>query len=203
MEISAAFRRPDITTTLSDGTISEEINNPFGSISAVLDVMEGQTKIGEIPLASSLDADGGQIEQTFRLDQFASKTVCLVPKVSFTGDIREDQVGIAVVNGYEVQESRESTPELAKQEVADDDLSVYPNPFNPSTTINYDVIATGLVRLSIFDILGREVAILVNEEKAPGLHRAIFDASRLPSGIYFSRLDVQGKSIIRKLLLLK
>jgi len=90
-------------------------------------------------------------------------------------------------------------------------LQNYPNPFNPTTTINY-VIARSLatkqshelsVRLTVYDILGRKVATLVNERQAPGNYSVQFDASRLSSGIYFYRLTTPEFSKSRKMILLK
>jgi phosphodiesterase/alkaline phosphatase D-like protein len=64
----------------------------------------------------------------------------------------------------------------------------YPNPFNPRTIINYELGMKNYVVLKIYDILGREVATLVDEEKPPGRYSVNFDASRLASGVYFYRL---------------
>jgi hypothetical protein len=64
----------------------------------------------------------------------------------------------------------------------------YPNPFNPSTTIEYGVPEAGLVQLKVFDLLGREVATLVNERQNAGSYRATFDAAGLPSGLYVYQL---------------
>jgi parallel beta-helix repeat protein len=66
----------------------------------------------------------------------------------------------------------------------------YPNPFNPTTTINYQLQKSGGVSLKVYDMLGREVATLVNENKGPGYYSAVFDASRLSSGTYIYRLSV-------------
>jgi hypothetical protein len=83
-------------------------------------------------------------------------------------------------------------------------LQNYPNPFNPSTTIEFKLAKDGLTKLKIFDILGREVAILINQQMKAGiLHKVQFDASQLPSGIYFSCLESDGKILTRKLLLIK
>ena len=80
----------------------------------------------------------------------------------------------------------------------------YPNPFNPTTTINFTLAKNGKVSLKVFDILGREVATLVNEElKAGVLHQATFNASRLASGLYFYRLDAGSHSLVKKLVLMK
>lgn len=64
----------------------------------------------------------------------------------------------------------------------------YPNPFNPTTVIRYELPASGDVRLSVYDILGREVRMLVNEKQAAGSYEVKFDASGLASGVYLYRL---------------
>ena len=79
----------------------------------------------------------------------------------------------------------------------------YPNPFNPSTNISYSISKNAPVRLSVLDILGREVAVLVNEVQTSGQHNVVFDASRLSSGIYFSRLTSAGMTVTKKMVLLK
>lgn len=69
-------------------------------------------------------------------------------------------------------------------------ISNYPNPFNPSTTINYQIPNAGYVTMKVFDILGREVATLVDEVKESGLYSATFDGSRFTSGVYFVRVTL-------------
>jgi len=82
-------------------------------------------------------------------------------------------------------------------------LSSYPNPFNPSTTIAFDLPKAGHISLRVFDLLGREVAVLKDGLVEAGSHRVIFDGSGLASGIYFARLDAAGFSQTKKLMLLK
>jgi hypothetical protein len=79
----------------------------------------------------------------------------------------------------------------------------YPNPFNPSTTIKYQIPKDGLVTLKVYDILGAEVATLVNEEKIAGKYETNFDASRLASGVYLYRLKVNDFVSVKKMMLLK
>lgn len=79
----------------------------------------------------------------------------------------------------------------------------YPNPFNPSTTITYDLAAKGFVSLKISDALGQEVATLVNETQTAGRYHAKFDGESLASGVYFSRLTTNRYSGMQKMLLLK
>ena len=84
-------------------------------------------------------------------------------------------------------------------------LQNYPNPFNPSTTITYQVpVGTqNFVSLLVYDILGRKVATLVNEVKAAGIYATVWDARQMPSGMYFSRLKINGEQQIRKMILMK
>ncbi|MBU1936565.1 T9SS type A sorting domain-containing protein [bacterium] len=80
----------------------------------------------------------------------------------------------------------------------------YPNPFNPETRIAYDVLDAGHVDLRVFDILGREVALLVDDVKQKGRHNIIFNAKDLPSGLYFYRIDIGGQfTSTQKILLIK
>ena len=79
----------------------------------------------------------------------------------------------------------------------------YPNPFNPTTKIKFDIPRSGYVTLKIFDVLGREVSVLVNEFIKPGVYETDFDASRLPSGVYFYKLISGDFSETKKMILLK
>jgi hypothetical protein len=79
----------------------------------------------------------------------------------------------------------------------------FPNPFNPSTTIKYHISTQGHVLLKLTDILGRDIATLVNEPKAPGLYSVQWNAVQAPSGLYLCRLEAGGNIATRKMLLLK
>lgn len=78
-----------------------------------------------------------------------------------------------------------------------------PEPFNPSTMINYSLPADGQVRLEVFNISGARVATLVNGFNQTGSHQINFDASHLPSGLYVYRLNFAGESVSSKMLLVK
>lgn len=82
-------------------------------------------------------------------------------------------------------------------------LGNYPNPFNPSTTIKFDLSETGVVSLKVFDILGKEVSTLANEKLGAGSYSRFFDASKLSSGVYFYRLKTGNFTGTRKLVLTK
>jgi hypothetical protein len=79
----------------------------------------------------------------------------------------------------------------------------YPNPFNPSTVINYSIPKTSLVTIKVYDILGKEVATLVNEEKSAGNYSVQFNGGNLSSGIYFYRMHAGSFTETKKLILLK
>ena len=79
----------------------------------------------------------------------------------------------------------------------------YPNPFNPSTAITYQVAAPAHVLLKVYDVLGREVATLVNETKSAGTFEAVWDARDMSSGLYFYRLEAGSFSDVKRMLLLK
>jgi carboxypeptidase T len=79
----------------------------------------------------------------------------------------------------------------------------YPNPFNPTTQINYSIAKEGLVKISIYDILGREVKTLVNEVKTPGFYAVDFDGTNLSSGMYFYRMESGSFVDTKKMTLIK
>jgi photosystem II stability/assembly factor-like uncharacterized protein len=79
----------------------------------------------------------------------------------------------------------------------------YPNPFNPSTVIQYQIPEMSFVQLTVYDLLGREVAILINEEKQSGKYEIEFDASRLSSGVYYYQIIAGDFIQSRKMVLLR
>ncbi|MDR9417343.1 alpha-amylase family glycosyl hydrolase [Gracilimonas sp.] len=79
----------------------------------------------------------------------------------------------------------------------------YPNPFNPSTVISYQLAGGSEVSLKVYDMLGREVATLVNERKSAGSYQVHFDASNLSSSMYIYRLQAGGKVFTQKMMLIK
>ena len=83
------------------------------------------------------------------------------------------------------------------------DSKNYPNPFNPVTTISYSLKENSAVRLTVYDRLGREVKVLVDENQSAGTHTVEFNASSLPSGIYFYRIKANDKTEVKKMTLAK
>ncbi len=79
----------------------------------------------------------------------------------------------------------------------------YPNPFNPATRITYSIPENAKVTLKVFNLLGQEVAQLVNENQVRGNYVALFEANRLATGVYFYRLEAGKFTDTKKMLLLK
>ena len=79
----------------------------------------------------------------------------------------------------------------------------YPNPFNPATVINYDIPEQSHVRLAVYDLIGRQVDLLVNETRAAGSYNITWDGSQLSSGVYIYRLETAGQTLTRQMTLIK
>lgn len=109
------------------------------------------------------------------------------------------------VNGQREELATENATPLATLSIAKDFelLQNYPNPFNPATDIRFYLNEAGLTELTIFDLLGKEVAVLVNGTLEAGLHSVSFDATELPAGVYIYRLQSGGFSAVKKMALVK
>jgi hypothetical protein len=79
----------------------------------------------------------------------------------------------------------------------------YPNPFNPTTAIRFQIADPGLVTLRIYDLLGQEIATLLNEELEPGVYTRNWDASGVTSGVYYYRLQAGNAVESRKMVLVR
>ncbi|MDP8207198.1 MAG: T9SS type A sorting domain-containing protein [Candidatus Electryonea clarkiae] len=107
---------------------------------------------------------------------------------------------IRIVGGHEFSGKAENISTLPGDFVL---YPAYPNPFNPSVSLKYDVPISSLVKINIYDLLGREVAQLVNTVSTPGSHSVNWNAAGLASGLYFAKMEANGKVFNRKLMLLK
>lgn len=92
---------------------------------------------------------------------------------------------------------------LANELPANYSISNFPNPFNPTTTINYQLPENGFVTIKVYDLLGKEIATLVNGSRTAGYYKVNFDASRLTSGVYVYTINAGNYTQSRKMLLMK
>jgi hypothetical protein len=92
---------------------------------------------------------------------------------------------------------------VAKEIPSEYKMENYPNPFNPTTVINYQLPRDGFVTLKIYDMLGREISTLVNENKTAGYYKVNFDAGRLTSGVYIYTIKANDFFLSKKMLLMK
>ena len=111
-----------------------------------------------------------------------------------------------VVLGITNAEGKRWTKEISIQVAAPTTFEVfqnYPNPFNPATSIHFQIPQAGKVVLKVFDILGKEIATLKNQEMEAGGHVAEWNAQSVSSGMYFYRLEYGGKVVVKKMLFMK
>lgn len=143
--------------------------------------------------------DGSLPDVDFMRPTEGSKIVNVGTDIGFEFQSTAPDLG-AIETSYTTTVSNEekgSAPEqiLLKQN--------YPNPFNPSTVISYEVPKSGNVKLTVYDLSGREIRTLLNETKSAGTYELEFDAGNLASGVYYYRLQMNGISIVKKMTLLK
>ena len=113
-------------------------------------------------------------------------------------------VSVDVNGNREEVATTEATPTFGNAMVTEYALHQnYPNPFNPETNITFDLVENGNVTLSVYNLMGQQVATLVNGLQEAGRHTISFDATSLPSGVYLYKLDVNGLSFDKKMVLMK
>jgi tetratricopeptide (TPR) repeat protein len=116
----------------------------------------------------------------------------------------ECQLASTAKTFYGVKEEKYVKPTIVNENISETKLfSNYPNPFNPSTIIKYQLSKASYVSLKVYDIVGREVSNLVNSFQEKGSYDITFNAKHLSSGIYFYKLNVDGKQFTNKMLLTK
>ena len=161
-------------------------------------LLEDRVKNVSVPL-------DGDLSYEFELDSPAQKKAVANPlEMISQGPSRaiadENQPRFVIVAGETVDADSGSEAELpAELALAQN----YPNPFNPTTKISYDVPEDQHVRLTVYDMLGRRVSVLIDETQSPGSHDVSWDASQLSSGVYIYRLEAGGQTLTRKMTLVK
>jgi len=105
--------------------------------------------------------------------------------------------------GIEVEEKRGKEISVDESKTLTFETSNYPNPFNPTTTISYTLPEDGKVQIKIFDVLGREVATLMDGFDSKGNHSIVWNGSNVSSGIYFYSISFKNQTMNKKMLLMK
>jgi hypothetical protein len=104
---------------------------------------------------------------------------------------------------FEILPNQVSTEEIVETVSQFKLMQNYPNPFNPTTNINYSLTRSSNVKLTVYDLLGREVEVLIDKQQNTGSYSVSFNASSLASGVYFYRLETSEGSLSKKMLLIK
>ena len=168
---------------------------------------------GAFGLGSTRDIEGGIVKMDTN-GMFVARyntTTSLLPG-NYITDIKEDKDGMKWIGTYGWglavlnDKSAATGVETERGPVVPSSLTLsqnYPNPFNPATAISFQLSAVSVVTLKVFDILGREVVALVDGTQQAGHHTVRWDATFLPSGVYFYRLETKEISQTRKMLLVR
>ena len=140
---------------------------------------------------------GCNVSGSSRQQAFAAKQSCIITATytNSCGSVSTQNFYLTVnTTGVEKEGSAKIKFDLSQN---------FPNPFNPGTEIKYSIPQSGLITIKVFNLLGTEVAVLVNKEETAGEHTAEFDASNLPSGVYLYRIQSGNYSLTKKMILLK
>ena len=199
--------------TLEDGSLRKIEETSFNDISfEMLAIDNSDNNIVMNSESKSLSSSSGiynnQQKFIFNSEKLKEKEIYLLPKVNLEGSFKEENLLMGLVN---VSIEGSSSVEKDSSEIIavnslplDYSLSQnYPNPFNPSTNIQFSIPQQSFVTLKVYDILGSEIATLVNEQKAAGKYEVNFDASSLSSGVYIYKIQAGSFISSKKMILIK
>jgi hypothetical protein len=195
------FWPPELASVISGGDIDGD-----GWIDIVISGYEWPPEL-QIPYYAVTINYDSYFAQTFEdiyKDTLPTGYILATDIVDLNGDRRQDIIHSGI--GVYISFSKDTISSIAKDNYEPNNFYLfqnYPNPFNPSTKIQYAVGNRQFVSLKVYDILGRQVATLVNEEKPSGSYTIEFNAGELSSGIYFYQLQAGEFISTKKLVLLK
>ncbi|MDP4195647.1 MAG: T9SS type A sorting domain-containing protein, partial [Bacteroidota bacterium] len=151
-------------------------------ISTLLNKIDAMKKAGKD--VSELEAWVNSIDPSQNLDDVRSQIIDKILSISSTSTTDVNANSNAAPKDYELAQN-------------------YPNPFNPSTSIKYSIPQNSMVSLKVYDILGKEVASLVNEQKSAGSYEVNFNANSLSAGMYIYELKAGNFTQTKKMMLIK
>ena len=167
----------------------------------------------EYLIASVSTSDTSYIDQSYTVSSSTTTQLFYDVRYVYTGTLPDNtqyttESDPSYVNIYgqmapSYNDSQKETATTAQELPNEYSITNYPNPFNPTTTINYQLPGNGFVTIKVYDVLGKEVATLVNENKSAGYYNVNFDASKLTSGVYIYTINVNGFAQSKKMLLMK
>ncbi|HRN27333.1 MAG TPA: T9SS type A sorting domain-containing protein [Ignavibacteriaceae bacterium] len=208
-KINIAASQPD---TNSRGSLNTNKATPFKNVVFKLLAKDNSlnTLLNNIE-PTTLNNPNGIYNQskefTINVQALRNKNVFIIPDIAISGTFNQNNLQFSLVNiSVEENSFAKDSTEIIKSLVKPTGYTLeqnFPNPFNPVTQIKYSIVDNGIVTLKIYDVLGREIATLVNEEKTAGNYEVSFDASQLSSGIYLYTIQVGRFTQTRKMVLLK
>ena len=173
----------DITFSIHNFTLGA-INNPSLSINSS-SLPEGTYNLQDLISGSSVGdlivTSGGMINSSLNISLLSYASMVL--KANRSTGVYDNNM-ISVIRTFKLEQN-------------------YPNPFNPSTTFSFEIPSSGYTRLSVYNILGQEVKILISENLVEGTHSVNFDGNSLNSGVYLYKLESGGLTLSKKMILLK
>jgi hypothetical protein len=195
--------------TLSNGTINTNPQTPFRTINFRLLARDSSqiliNNIGNRLLNNLNGIHHYTKEVTVNASVLRGRNIRVLPNINLSGTFNQNNLHFTLINvSIEGDGIGKDFPEIDNLTPTEFSLDQnYPNPFNPVTTISYNIVGIQDVKLTVYDILGREIATLVNEQQQPGSYQVRWDASNAASGIYFYQLKTGGFIEIKKMILLK
>jgi pectate lyase len=181
----------EVALSITTGTITGKLSAVNNNVS-FMDTTNGITWIS------------GWYKDQYIISALTSGTdKVFTPPYSYTLDNAQDVKNIVMTNAGNKKSGSDGVDESASKITGFALCQNFPNPFNPSTTINFEIPKSGVVSLKVYDIYGREIATLVEGVKSAGSHTVEFNGSNLSSGVYFARLRSNSFSQTIKLILAK
>jgi|WetSurMetagenome_2_1015567.scaffolds.fasta_scaffold01369_4 hypothetical protein len=208
-KVNISTTQPD---TNSNGSLNTARITPFKNASFKLVAKDNSltTLVNNIGLVSLNNSNGiFNYSKEFSINALTlrNKNVFIIPQLTVGGTYNQNNLLFSLINlSVEENSIAKDSTIITQNDLIPTEYGLeqnYPNPFNPITLIQFSTVTDEIVNLKVFDILGREVAILVNEVKSPGIYSVSFNGNNLSSGIYFYTLQTGSFNQTRKMLLLK